>query len=109
MASAYSTLANGGVHQSPIVVTRVELADGTVRRYTPNETQLLTADQAGKVTYAMQQVVDPGGTGAAANLGRPAAGKTGTTQQNVASWFVGYTPKLTAAVWMGYADGLDGR
>jgi membrane peptidoglycan carboxypeptidase len=105
MASAYSTFADGGVHRSPIVVTRVELADGTVRRYTPTDNQILTPDQAGKVRYAMQQVLEPGGTGAAANIGRPAAGKTGTTQKNVASWFVGYTPKLTASVWMGFTKG----
>ena len=47
-----------------------------------------------------------GGTGTAADFGKPAAGKTGTTQDNRDAWFVGYTPKLTAAVWMGYADPL---
>ncbi len=101
MAAGYSTLANNGMAKTPIVVTRVEFPDGTVRNYQPTPKQVLTPDQSGLVTYALQQVV-AGGTGADANFGRPAAGKTGTTQSNVDGWFVGYTPKLTAAVWMGY-------
>ncbi len=47
-----------------------------------------------------------GGTGTSAKIGKPIAGKTGTTQDNKDAWFVGYTPTLTAAVWMGYADKL---
>ena len=101
MAAGYSTLANNGVAKAPIVVTRVEFPDGTIKNYQPTPKQVLTPDQSGLVTYALQQVV-AGGTGAEANFGRPAAGKTGTTQSNVDGWFVGYTPKLTAAVWMGY-------
>jgi len=101
MAAGYSTLANNGVAKSPIVVTRVEFPDGRVVKYAPDTKTVLTPDQSGRVTYALQQVV-AGGTGADANFGRPAAGKTGTTQSNVDGWFVGFTPKLTAAVWMGY-------
>ncbi|QXC59849.1 transglycosylase domain-containing protein [Aquihabitans sp. G128] len=103
MAAGYSTLANNGVSKSPIVVTRVEFPDGRVVRYAPDTKEVLTPDQAGRVTYALQQVV-AGGTGADANFGHAAAGKTGTTQSNVDGWFVGYTPKLTAAVWMGYPN-----
>ncbi|CAN5516751.1 transglycosylase domain-containing protein [soil metagenome] len=103
MAAGYSTLANNGVAKTPIVVTRVEFPDGSVKDYSPATKQVLTPDQSGLVTYALQQVV-AGGTGADANYGRPAAGKTGTTQSNVDGWFVGYTPKLTAAVWMGYPN-----
>jgi penicillin-binding protein 1A len=105
MAAGYSTLANNGVAKSPIIVTRVEFPDGSSKNYAPEEKQVLTPPQAGRVTYALQQVID-GGTGKAAAFGRPAAGKTGTTQMNNDAWFVGYTPKLTAAVWMGYADSL---
>ncbi|MEZ5177435.1 MAG: penicillin-binding transpeptidase domain-containing protein [Acidimicrobiales bacterium] len=103
MAAGYSTLANNGVAKSPIVVTRVEFPDGRVKTYEPDTKPVLTPEQAGRVTYALRQVVN-GGTGSDANIGRPAAGKTGTTQQNVDGWFVGYTPKLTTAVWMGYPD-----
>ncbi len=105
MASAYSTFANQGVAKTPIAVTRVEKADGTVLNYQPTTKQVLSPTEAGRVTYCLRQVVN-GGTGADANFGRPAAGKTGTTQDNADGWFVGFTPKLTAAVWMGYPQGL---
>jgi penicillin-binding protein 1A len=104
MAAGYSTLANQGVQKTPILVTRVEFPDGRVDTFTPEGKQVLTPEQAARVTYALQQVID-GGTGKTAAFGRPAAGKTGTSQQNVDAWFVGYTPKLTAAVWMGYPEG----
>jgi membrane peptidoglycan carboxypeptidase len=55
------------------------------------------------VTHALRGVID-GGTGRAAGIGRPAAGKTGTTQDNVDAWFAGYVPGFTAVVWMGYPD-----
>jgi membrane peptidoglycan carboxypeptidase len=104
MASAYSTFQNNGTHIEPTSIVRVELSDGTDR--TPPDavrSQALSADQCAKVVYALQKVTEKGGTGAAANFGRPMAGKTGTTQDNKDAWFVGFTPKLTAAVWMGYA------
>src|SRR5207237_1090604 len=56
------------------------------------------------VNFVLHQVVDHG-TGTGAAFGKPAAGKTGTTEDYGDAWFVGYTPKLTAAVWMGYAQG----
>jgi penicillin-binding protein 1A len=105
MAAGYSTLANQGVAKSPIAVTRVEFPNGAFKTYRPTEKQVLTDVQAARVTYALEQVID-GGTGKSANFGKPAAGKTGTTQLNNDAWFVGYTPKLTAAVWMGYPDSL---
>ncbi len=103
MASAYSTFADQGEHLSPIVVTRVERPDGSVVNFAPDRTRVLAPDQAARITYCLQQVVQ-GGTGADANFGIPEAGKTGTTTGNIDAWFVGYTPKLTAAVWMGYPD-----
>ena len=105
MASAYSTLANNGIAKTPTVVTRVEFPDGTVKQFTPQGREVLTPEQAGRVTYCLQQVIK-GGTGVDAALARPAAGKTGTTENNADGWFVGYTPKLTAAVWMGYPQAL---
>jgi penicillin-binding protein 1A len=105
MAAGYSTLANQGMAKKPIAVTRVEFPNGKIDTFTPEAKQALTDIQAARVTYALEQVMD-GGTGKAANFGKPAAGKTGTTQNNNDAWFVGYTPKLTAAVWMGYVDKL---
>ncbi|MDQ6696389.1 MAG: transglycosylase domain-containing protein [Actinomycetota bacterium] len=104
MASAYSTFADQGEHVSPIVVTRVERPDGSVVNFVPDRGRVLAPDQAARVTYCLQRVVQAG-TGTAADFGIPAAGKTGTTTANVDAWFVGYTPKLTAAVWMGYPEG----
>jgi penicillin-binding protein 1A len=107
MAGAYSTFADNGVHKSPIVVTRVERPDGTVIPFAPTQTQVLSSQQSALVTYCLQQVVKSG-TGVDANFGVPAAGKTGTTQNNHDGWFVGFTPKMTAAVWMGY-PGFNGQ
>jgi len=102
MAAAYSTFAHRGTRIETRAITRVERADGTViDEFTSTRTEVLTIDQASRVTYALQQVVEAG-TGVEAAIGRPAAGKTGTTQNNKDAWFVGYTPTLTASVWMGY-------
>jgi penicillin-binding protein 1A len=106
MASAYSTFANNGIRKVPTPVTRVEFPDGRTQSFLPNGKEILTPDQAERVTYCLQQVID-GGTGADAQMAAPAAGKTGTTQNNADGWFVGFTPKLTAAVWMGYPDKLE--
>lgn len=104
MAAAYSTFANLGTQIEPRVITRIERADGTlIEDFVPERTSVLTSDEAAGVTYALEQVIDHG-TGAAAALDRPAAGKTGTTDENRDAWFVGYTPSLTAATWMGFVD-----
>jgi penicillin-binding protein 1A len=108
LASAYSTFADNGIHTDPIVVTRVEDANGNVLlSNTPKRTVILTKDENAKVVYAMQQVIK-GGTGTNADIGRPAAGKTGTDGSGVDSdpnnknaWFSGYVPGFTATVWMG--------
>ena len=64
---------------------------------------MLTDGEAYEVTKVLKENVQ-GGTGTAANYGCPAAGKTGTTDEAKDAWFVGYTPKLSAAVWVGYPD-----
>ncbi|MFL6206040.1 MAG: transglycosylase domain-containing protein [Acidimicrobiales bacterium] len=107
MAVGYSTFANRGVHNDPVLVAKVEQVDedGRVRvlqQAVPTGKRVLSEEQADLVTYCLQEVVK-GGTGSSASFGKPAAGKTGTTQDNKDAWFVGYTPKLTAAVWVGYA------
>ncbi|CAN5898662.1 hypothetical protein BH23ACT2_BH23ACT2_05530 [soil metagenome] len=105
MAAGYSTLANEGVAKSPIVVTRVEFPDGEVIDYQPETREVLTPEQAGLVTHSLQEAITDG-TGRAADFDRPAAGKTGTTQNNTDAWFVGYTPTLTTALWVGFPQGL---
>ena len=71
---------------------------------------MLDPEQADLVTYCLRKVVTDG-TAKAADIGSAVAGKTGTTQDNRDAWFIGYTPKLTAAVWMGYvgAPGAEVR
>jgi penicillin-binding protein 1A len=106
MAVGYSTLANRGIRRSTVTVERIEQVDDSGRvsvleTANPREERVLSEIDADLVTHCLRQVV-LGGTGSGANFGRPAAGKTGTTQDNRDAWFVGYTPRLTAAVWMGY-------
>jgi membrane peptidoglycan carboxypeptidase len=109
MAGAYTTFANRGVYKKPDIVTRVEQVDqdgNTTVLYQRqvHQKRIVSQDVADRVTYALQGVLKPGSTGAGAAFGKPAAGKTGTAQENRASWFTGFTPKLTASVWMGYPD-----
>ncbi|HET6954059.1 MAG TPA: transglycosylase domain-containing protein [Acidimicrobiales bacterium] len=109
MAGAYSTFANRGFFRQPDIITRVEQVDQdgnatVLYERQLEQTQVLSEGQADLVTYAMQAVLGTGGTGESANLGKPAAGKTGTSNQNRDSWFAGFVPKMTAVVWMGYPD-----
>lgn len=105
LASAYTTLANRGERVEPTMIVEVATADGKVLdRAQPVRRKVLERRHADVVNHVLQQVVLRGsGTGAA--IGRPLAGKTGTTQKFVDAWFAGYTPKLTAVVWMGYPEG----
>jgi len=106
MATAYGTFATNGVHHPPVAITRI--VDGTTGEtiYT-DETEaerVLDPGVAYLVTTALEAVIDRG-TGVRAQIGRPAAGKTGTAQEYRDAWFGGYTPDLSAAVWVGYPDG----
>ena len=102
-AVAFSTFAAQGKAAKPYLIQRVVDRDGdVVFKAEKDVTDALDADIAADVTFAMQQVVERG-TGEAAKLdGRPTAGKTGTTQNNADAWFVGFTPQLSTAVWMGF-------
>ncbi|MFN0091804.1 MAG: transglycosylase domain-containing protein [Acidimicrobiales bacterium] len=104
MASAYATLANRGVRVPPTLVTRVERPDGSILyEHAHEQRKVIPIEVADRVTSALGQVVARG-TGTRAQLGRPAAGKTGTAQEYRDAWFVGYTPELAAAVWVGFAE-----
>ncbi|MGH2751327.1 MAG: transglycosylase domain-containing protein [Actinomycetota bacterium] len=105
MASAYGTLANGGTTIQPTTIRSIELPDGEVltpdQKVTPG---VLAPGNAYLITKALEEVIQRG-TGTAARIGRPAAGKTGTTNDYGDAWFVGYTPELVTAVWVGYPQG----
>src|SRR3954466_9187029 len=106
MADAYATLASGGVHHKPVAITKVEFPDGKEDNFSkPKGNRVMTDGQAYEVTKVLKQNVQ-GGTGVAANYGCPAAGKTGTTDNFTDAWFVGYEPRLAAAVWVGYPNAL---
>ena len=105
LASAYTTFANRGVHVQPRTILEVRRSDGTIleAESAPPSTQVMDRDDADVVTHALRQVVLRG-SGRGARFGHSLAGKTGTTQDFGDAWFVGYTPKLTTAVWMGFPE-----
>jgi penicillin-binding protein 1A len=106
LASAYNTLASGGVVRVPRTIEAVS-RDGEVL-YEPDEQahRVLDKDVAWTTVDVLRGVID-NGTGTAAQIGRPAAGKTGTTQNAADAWFAGFTPNLTTVTWMGYRDSND--
>jgi penicillin-binding protein 1A len=104
-ASAMGAFANKGVHVSPYIIERVEDADGNVLyQYTPRETRVWSEQTAYLMLDLMHgNVVDPGAFSRRAAIeGRWVAGKTGTTNDDRDIWFVGMTPGIVAAVWIGY-------
>jgi penicillin-binding protein 1A len=104
MAGAYGTLASGGVRHRPTGIQKVVFPDGKSENLASADgKRVLTDGQAAEVTRVLEMNVQ-GGTGTSANYGCPAAGKTGTTDEAKDAWFVGYTPHLSAAVWVGYPD-----
>jgi penicillin-binding protein 1A len=108
MATGFSTFANRGVRNDARLISRIEQVseDGgrsVLQESKPSSDRVLSQQEADEVVYAMRGVVT-GGTGRAAAIGTSVAGKTGTTQNHRDAWFVGFTPKLTAAVWMGYPN-----
>jgi penicillin-binding protein 1A len=108
MASAYATLAAGGIYSRPMAITKVVLPDGTVDRgagWGVRERRRVISDGvAYEVTKILRDNINSG-TGTAANIPRPAAGKTGTTERHSDAWFCGYTPDLSTTVWVGYPQG----
>lgn len=102
MAEAYSTLAAAGTHAESYGITEVLNNKGeVVLSNIPQTDQALDPAVAYLTTDILKGVISKG-TGTGADIDRPAAGKTGTTQENRDAWFVGYTPQLATAVWMGY-------
>lgn len=105
MASAYATLAAGGVYHPPVAITSIEDASGKVLYEDESRGERVIEPAVSYiVTTALQQVMLQG-TGTGAQIGRPAAGKTGTAQEYRDAWFAGYTPDLATAVWVGYPEG----
>ncbi|KGF47932.1 penicillin-binding protein [Veillonella montpellierensis DNF00314] len=107
MATAYGTLANGGVKVKPIAITKIIDRNGQVlEEYTVDEKRVVEEKDAAIITNMLESVIK-GGTGGGAYIGRPMAGKTGTTDDSKDAWFVGYTPDMVTAVWMGDDYGVE--
>jgi penicillin-binding protein 1A len=111
MASAYATLAAGGVYSEPMAIRKVVLPDGTVDTDAgwgkPERRRVIPDWVADEVTEILEDNMTQGtGTGASLFFNRPAAGKTGTTDDHTDAWFCGYTPTLSTTVWVGYPQGL---
>ncbi len=104
MANAYATFASGGVRAKPYGIARVQERSGKVLQTSSPVREKAIDPAVAYLTTDILKGVIARGTGTGAQIGRPAAGKTGTTQQNRDAWFVGYTPDLAAAVWVGYPD-----
>jgi membrane peptidoglycan carboxypeptidase len=104
MAAAYATFAADGMYCAPMAITSVTTRDGTLKKtLKPSCEQAMDENIARGVTVALEAVIT-GGTGRGASIGRPAAGKTGTTNGSTDVWFAGYTPQMAAAVWVGHQD-----
>ena len=104
LTNAYCTFANGGVFIPHIVITKVLDRNGNIlEEAVPEGRQVVTPQSAASLTSMLEDVIKRG-TGRSANIGRPAAGKTGTTSDYHDAWFVGYTPDLVAGVWVGNDD-----
>ncbi len=105
MVSAYTTFVTQGIRVSPLYVTRIEDQFGnTVASFAPSMNEVLSEDAALKMLDMLQAVVN-GGTGGRLrgryNLSMPLGGKTGTTQNNSDSWFMGFSPEIVAGCWVG--------
>ena len=110
MAAAYSVFANRGLRAPATPILKVVDASGKTiidnTKAKDKAKRIIAEPVADNVTDLLRGVIDHG-TGTAANIGRPAAGKTGTAQNYTNAWFVGYTPTLSTAVWMGNALKLE--
>ena len=102
MTSAYTMFANKGLYHPPVCITRVQDRNGRVTLWQqPARTRVITPETANQIHSILRQVIERG-TGSKARGIPDAAGKTGTSDNNMDSWFIGYTPKITAGVWLGY-------
>jgi penicillin-binding protein 1A len=106
MADAYATIADGGWRNRPTLITRVTFPNGThelPRRWRVHRVKAFPDGVTHKAVEILEENIQAG-TGTHANIGCPAGGKTGTTDHNTDAWFVGFTPRLATAVWVGYPN-----
>ncbi len=109
IAGAYATLAAHGKYCKPRVVESMQFASGETRQVAPPQcTQAIPTEVADTATAVLEGPLQTGGTAVKeGQLGRPAAGKTGTTNGNSDAWFTGFVPQLATSVWLGHTEGLS--
>jgi penicillin-binding protein 1A len=106
LASAYATLADGGVEHDPSILTKVVFPGGHTEQASKAKGNRVVDDKvAAAVTRVLTANVQAGTGTAAAIPGRPVAGKTGTTDSFADAWFAGWVPQLTTVTWVGYPTG----
>lgn len=104
MTTAYAAFANGGMKVKPVWIKYITDSQENVLEDNEPETVSALSPQSAFLLTSMLQDVIKYGTGTRANIGRPAAGKTGTSNDFKDAWFIGYTPELITCVWVGYDD-----
>ncbi len=111
MSNAYATIVSGGWRSRPTAVTKVTFPDGRVKkgkklpeRFRIKRTKAFDSPATYEAVKILEQNISSPGTGGRAAIGCPAGGKTGTTDKNTDAWFVGFTPRLSTAVWVGYPN-----
>lgn len=104
MASAYATIANMGTHVEPISILKIENHDGKILEQNKSITKQVFSEEVCYTLTKLMEGVIQRGTGWNAQINRPAAGKTGTTNECIDAWFVGFTPELACAVYVGNDD-----
>ena len=108
LSKVFSTLASGGIYRQPVCILKITDPQGNILyEYDPDKNEsnhrILEKPIAYHITQILKKVIESG-TGTGANIGRPAAGKTGTSDGPNDAWFAGYTPELVTVVWMGYPE-----
>ncbi|MCJ7666322.1 MAG: transglycosylase domain-containing protein, partial [Actinobacteria bacterium] len=111
VSKVFSTLASGGLYNKPVSILKITDAQGNILyQYDPageqNSRRILEESASYYITGILKTVIEAG-TGRGANIGRPAAGKTGTTSDYKDAWFGGYTPELVTVVWMGNSENSE--
>jgi penicillin-binding protein 1A len=105
MVAAYAAFGSGGIKTTPYVINKITDKDGRIlEQNVPKQQEVLAAQICYIMTNMLKSVVERGSGWYARYLGRPCAGKTGTTNDYGDAWFIGYTPQIAAGVWVGYDD-----
>jgi penicillin-binding protein 1A len=105
MVCAYAVFASGGIKSRPYLISKIIDKNGRVLEQNSFNQQMVVSPQDSFImTNMLKAAVEKGSGWKAKALGRPCAGKTGTTNDSSDAWFIGYTPQLAAGVWIGYDD-----